>query len=378
MDETIELIKKYLNDQNLIPKFYKQMRVEEEYNYEKIVHFELKSDEKSLIQEKFDDKVLKEICDFIFKSDEILEKDDMLWESTTYYFKNSRGAEKKINELYIYLQQNEILKIEEFIDEIFKYSIHIDINNQEVKSSSNLTQQIIEVLQRLEYKNSQILNTDPKNLIEKLKKLLYPENSEDSKNYEKYQQDFKNISNILHKKGYIIKVNNKEYHNFSQKNLNELANVKIRNSIPPEDRYDGGAVPWEARREFINTKMVFVPKKQFLSDDVVKVLEEISFINIDEGNLNQTLCTISNAIENKLKRGRNFVNLESCSKYKSKNKINELLTDENIKKYRGHLQCFRHHSDESIKERDNISENEKKSLIAYGHSILILINDIKN
>lgn len=124
--------------------------------------------------------------------------------------------------------------------------------------------------------------------------------------------------------------------------------------------------------------MVFVPKKQFLSDDVVKVLEEISFINIDEGNLNQTLCTISNAIENKLKRGRNFVNLESCSKYKSKNKINELLTDENIKKYRGHLQCFRHHSDESIKERDNISENEKKSLIAYGHSILILINDIKN
>ncbi len=158
-------------------------------------------------------------------------------------------------------------------------------------------------------------------------------------------------------------------------NLFTFANSQIRGSIP-EDKRKNGNVPWEERRNFINNKMKFEKKNMILSEKVVKGLNEITFTNIDETNYDNTLKDINNFIENKLKKGKKFYNLNESNEYNSFIYVSSILTNESISQYRKKIQCFRHFTTETITERESYSLKEKEILIAYGHAICLMISEI--
>ena len=84
----------------------------------------------------------------------------------------------------------------------------------------------------------------------------------------------------------------------------------------------------------------------------------------------EKLAEIANLIENLLKKDGKFLSIDYslvCFDY-----INEA----NVKDYRNKLHCFRHSSDESIKERTHFSNEQKSFLIDYGLAIIKAINDV--
>lgn len=81
----------------------------------------------------------------------------------------------------------------------------------------------------------------------------------------------------------------------------------------------------------------------------------------------EQLKEICNCIEYFLKNKNGFLKLDynnSCG----------YLSDELVKKYRNTLECFRHASKESIKERERYNNLQKEFLIEYG---ILILNYIK-
>ena len=76
---------------------------------------------------------------------------------------------------------------------------------------------------------------------------------------------------------------------------------------------------------------------------------------------------IINLIENLLKENGKYIKLDY------KNIALDVLNDDIITSFKKKIQCFRHSSEEAIKERQSFTENQKKFIIDYGIMICNLI-----
>lgn len=177
------------------------------------------------------------------------------------------------------------------------------------------------------------------------------------------------ITYYLYKRGYEIKefprILARPYSDPSKFTYNE-----IRSKILSNGGGNNRTVPYRERRNLID-KLTFEKKNSSIKIDesIDKLFGEISNrdASFNDMSTNEKLESISNLIENMLKKDGKFikVNYSSiCLNY---------ISDDNVKDYRKKLNCFRHGSTDSINERKAYSEEQKSFLIDYG---IIIINAI--
>ncbi|CAI2622985.1 hypothetical protein AKUH4B101A_10330 [Apilactobacillus kunkeei] len=208
---------------------------------------------------------------------------------------------------------------------------------------------------------------DDESAIAKFKELCQPEmkfNNSDDVCW------FYLITYYLYKRGYEIKefprILARPYSDPIKFTYNE-----IRSKILSNGGGFNGTVPFRDRRALIND-LTFQQKNLSLEldDSIEKLFVAISnrqaFFN--DMSTNEKLASISNLIENMLKVDGKFIKLDYskiCFDY---------ISDDDIKRYRKKLNCFRHGSNESINERKTYSDEQKKFLIDYG---LIIVKTIR-
>ena len=81
----------------------------------------------------------------------------------------------------------------------------------------------------------------------------------------------------------------------------------------------------------------------------------------------EKLAEIANLIENLLKKNGKFVKPDYskvCFSY---------ITDDMVANYRKKMHCFRHATDEAIKERNSYTEEQKNFFVDYGLTIVKVI-----
>lgn len=168
----------------------------------------------------------------------------------------------------------------------------------------------------------------------------------------------------FYKNGYIIEQFPKLFERpHKEKSYPDFMITQIREYIMSERNDFSKKVSWDERRRLIsNLKFI---KKKFYDKDIDGIIK-----NITNGNrsfcdmtLNEQLMNISNTIEYLLKENGKYMVLEFEN-------ISDVINDDKIKYFRQKLQCFRHSSKDTIIERNNYSDKEKKSMIEYGIFII--------
>ena len=105
-------------------------------------------------------------------------------------------------------------------------------------------------------------------------------------------------------------------------------------------------------------------KEQSLSSKVKEIQSDENYAKLEE---------INNVIENILKINNKWADIDY------KNESFDFISNDSVIKYRKLIHCFRHGSEDSIKEREKISKNQKEFLINYGITICeLLLNAIRN
>ncbi|KIM18359.1 hypothetical protein HW41_05025 [Apilactobacillus kunkeei] len=178
------------------------------------------------------------------------------------------------------------------------------------------------------------------------------------------------VTYYLYKRGYVIK----EFPRIlARPNINpsNFTYNEIRSKILSNGGGFNGTVPFRERRALIND-LTFQQKNPSLGldDSIEKLFVAISnrqaFFN--DMSTDEKLASISNLIENMLKVDGKFIKLDYskiCFDY---------ISDDDIKRYRKKLNCFRHGSNESINERKAYSDEQKMFLIDYG---IIIVKTIR-
>ena len=115
--------------------------------------------------------------------------------------------------------------------------------------------------------------------------------------------------------------------------------------------------------------------KVIIDEDVDKLIQKISTRNaqLNEMALDEKLKELGNLIEYLLKKGKKFISLnyEHISL--------GFIKESDVKELRNKVQCFRHSSQESIRERIAYTEKQKQFMAEYGVVICNLIyNELKN
>lgn len=202
---------------------------------------------------------------------------------------------------------------------------------------------------------------DISEIITEFKKLLYPYNNDSSIEDEMFIY----LCFYLYINGYYIV----EFPNFWERPTDrwDLSYNKIRSSIIATDGYYG-RVAWEDRRIFVNNLTIKKNKSIYISEKIDIMIKNISTRNasFEEMAIDEKLKEICNCIEYLLKKNGNFDNIDysfSCG----------YLTNEIVKQFRNKLECFRHATIESLKERENYTETQKLFLIDYGIVIISYI-----
>ena len=180
------------------------------------------------------------------------------------------------------------------------------------------------------------------------------------------------LTYYLHKTGYEIK----EFPRVLARPPVEPSDFtygEIRNRIIAQGGDDNGTVRYATRRAFI-ANLTFELKSNHIeiTDSINQKFIEISNRQSSFTNMStdEKLAEIANLIENILKKDGKFLAIDYslvCFDY---------INEETVKGYRHKLQCFRHSSDESIRERASFSDEQKSFLIDYGLVIIKVIHDV--
>ena len=224
---------------------------------------------------------------------------------------------------------------------------------------------------KLVYENyvNEYTKFDDEEIILEFKKLIYPYNG----NYKECKSDDEKFIYIC----FYLSCNNyyiEEFPNFMNKPTNrwDLSYDLIRNEILKKGGYNG-IVPWCDRRLYVDS--LHILKKNFIDipNDINETIKYISTRNakFQEMTKDEQLKEICNCIEYFLKGKVEFSKLDysnSCG----------FLNDDIVKKFRNTLECFRHASKDSIKERESYTVEQKKFMVEYGILILNCINNEKN
>ena len=137
-----------------------------------------------------------------------------------------------------------------------------------------------------------------------------------------------------------------------------------------EGKDDGGTVRYAARRVYV-ANLTFEVKTSHIEVDesIDQKFIEISTRNakFEAMSTDEKIKEIINLIENLLKENGKYIKLDY------KNIALDVLNDDIITSFKKKIQCFRHSSEEAIKERQSFTENQKKFIIDYGIMICNLI-----
>ena len=95
------------------------------------------------------------------------------------------------------------------------------------------------------------------------------------------------------------------------------------------------------------------------------IMEPFNNMSTDE-----KLAEIANLIENLLKKNGEFF-IPEYSKI-----CFDYISNDIVKSYRKKLHCFRHATDDALRERNSYSEEQKKFLVDYGLTIINVIHSL--
>ena len=150
---------------------------------------------------------------------------------------------------------------------------------------------------------------------------------------------------------------------------------QIRSKLVSMDKQrPNGEVPYKERR-------IFIEQLIFESKSTIKLEEDLDTLFIKISTRNASFEEM--AIDEKLKEIANLIEFMLYDKdrkeYKTLdyNKIAFNYIDDNIvKNFRKKIQCFRHASENAIRERKDFSEEQKFFLIDYGIVVIKVIHQI--
>lgn len=178
------------------------------------------------------------------------------------------------------------------------------------------------------------------------------------------------LSFYLYKNGYMIK----EFPTLLDRpplDPTDFTTRQIRECLIAQGESYNGTVRYADRRLFAS-KLIFQKKANYINIDesidkkfIYISNRQSSFHNM---SLNEKLMEIANLIEALLKRDNKFISFDYSNAFLG------YISEDLVKKYRKNMQCFRHSSVESIKERETRSDEQKRFLVDYGLTIVKVIH----
>lgn len=218
---------------------------------------------------------------------------------------------------------------------------------------------------------------DDDEIIEKFKSLCQPRNNYSNLDNTKFIL----ICYYLMKNNYYIK----QFPLYLEKTIKSqdfdklgyFAYDVVRNYLFKQGKQDiKGRITWQVRKDLIN-ELEFIKTKEVYNVDksIDSMIRKISPRNasFNDMPIDEKLSTICNLIELLLKGSNNkfeTINYEDFAF--------NFIDNEDIKKYRKKIQCFRHASLNSLEERKQFSNEQKEFLVDYGYLICKHINSNKN
>lgn len=213
--------------------------------------------------------------------------------------------------------------------------------------------------------DEQFVYADRQEIIDRFRLICKPPETE----YENDNNEFLLLCFWLNKNGYTIK----EFPNLLSRpsSLANFAYNDIRKYIQKE-RGSNGTVQWWERRELcdnltITTNSTF----QLMPNDIEEKIRLISTrgAEFDGMTVDEKLQNLNNLIENLLKP-------DSKKKYLAFD-YNDVffgfISEDDVKQFRKRTHPFRHATEDTLKERASISEDEKRLLADMGVFIVIHI-----
>ena len=143
----------------------------------------------------------------------------------------------------------------------------------------------------------------------------------------------------------------------------------IRNMAFSLKLNDGNTIHYQTRRRIVENLHFIKSEECKIDDDINCKFQEISTRNarFENMTLDERIKEIINLIENLLKKDGKYLKLDyeklSC----------DFINEKIIIDYKNKMQCFRHSSDESLKERKQYTDLQKSFIVDYGIMICNLI-----
>lgn len=141
---------------------------------------------------------------------------------------------------------------------------------------------------------------------------------------------------------------------------------EIRQKAFADGLNDGGTVAYATRRQIVHD-MTFAKKSSTIEagDELNRRIQMISSrgATFDEMVIDEKLEMLANLIESLLKIDGKFVSVDCDTAMLG------FVDCDDVKNYRGTLQCFRHSSDKAIAERARFTEAQKTFLVDFGMTV---------
>ncbi len=206
---------------------------------------------------------------------------------------------------------------------------------------------------------------DEEDVIEKFKFLCQPDTETSKKN----TRMFHLICYYLYKTGYVLD----EFPRVLERppeNPYDFTNKEIRNRIISQGKMRAnGDVPYSERRIIISNFTFSKKRASMVDENLESIFERISTRGAKFENMavDEKLKEIANVIEYMLKANNKYISLDYGLITAG------IIDEQKIIDFRKKIQCFRHSSESSIKERNSFSNSQKNFLIDYGVTICRLI-----
>lgn len=221
-----------------------------------------------------------------------------------------------------------------------------------------------------------MISNDINEKFTKFKQIISPDN-EVYFQLGSQDEEFKLLCTFFRENKLKLYSNGKYFSNFESETLYFFAYTTIRALIHSQRGYLG-IVTWEERRMFIQS--LTFEGDNYIDKSIVDIISPVLLGQATPENIECMLEKIGNYIEHILKPNNNskYSNLKYSISDEIKNIIYSNDVDTYIKNYKKKIQCFRHHTMESIEERTSLTFVEKKILLYNGYSICILLDNESN
>ncbi len=214
--------------------------------------------------------------------------------------------------------------------------------------------------------DEQFMYVDRQEIVDRFRLICKPPEME----YENDNNEFLLLCFWLNKNGYVIK----EFPNLLSRpsSLASFAYNDIRKFIQKERGSDGTVQWWERRELCDNLSITTNASFQLLPDDIEEKIRLISTrgAEFDGMAVDERLQNLNNLIENLLKPSSkgNYLSIDY------NNVFFGFISEEDVKQYRKRTQPFRHATEDTLRERASIPENEKKLLAELGVFIAVQLH----